>query len=115
LLKQNGSYALHKRSEKGLLSGMWEFPNCPSHLSEQVARDWLEKNGFRIQNLISAGKARHLFSHVEWDMIGFFAEVEMTESTSLVFADPQSIEQTYSMPTAFKYFRNQLAKMGNSK
>lgn len=115
LLKHKGGYALRQRTEKGLLSGMWEFPNTSSHLSIQEAQNWLEKSGFRVMNISPAGNSKHLFSHVEWDMIGFSAEVEMVEETSFIFVVPQRIEQTFSVPIAFRHYRNEILKTGNSK
>lgn len=96
-------YAIRKRGEDGLLAGMWEFPNLPGHLTEEEAVSAAEKMGMRVRNIRSLGSSRHIFTHVEWHMIGF--EVTgTTESSRLTYADVHEIRQNYAIPTAFRYF-----------
>lgn len=37
LLECNGRFAVEKRSETGLLAGLWQFPNVPQKLDAQTA------------------------------------------------------------------------------
>ena len=48
-------------------------------------------------------KAKHIFSHVEWHMIGYEITVS-AEDPALTWADAETILETYAIPTAFRYF-----------
>ena len=102
LLHCDGKYALQKRPEKGLLAGLWSFPMADGHLTEQNAADL-----FHADSAKSVGKAKHIFTHVEWHMTGY--RIECKEfSQEYVWVTPEEIETLYSVPTAFKYFNNKL-------
>ena len=66
---------LHRRPETGLLAGLYEFPNAPGHLAEQEARERLMAYGLRIAGMKKLPAAKHLFSHVTWQMEGYQVEV----------------------------------------
>lgn len=53
----DGKVLLHRREKKGLLAGLWEFPNA------------LIEGESKIQGK-NTKKAKHVFSHVEWHMEG---------------------------------------------
>lgn len=84
LLEQEGEFLLHKRSKGGLLSGMWELPNlCASYGSEQ-AEEFLKECGFELLTpLVSVGKAKHIFSHIEWHMTGYYAKGRVRKTSSI--------------------------------
>ena len=72
-------YLLHRRSSKGLLAGMWEFPNCVGEgrqgkeaLSEKLAAlgVWVEEVSGPVKQI------RHMFSHKVWQMSVYKACVE---------------------------------------
>lgn len=90
LLHNNGQYAIERRG-KGLLSGMWQFPN---------------ELGYREIDGEYLGKAKHVFSHVEWHMIGYRVESERDER--YVWADAQTIREQYAIPKAFRAFTEKL-------
>ncbi|MBR5313669.1 MAG: A/G-specific adenine glycosylase [Clostridia bacterium] len=102
LLRCGDRYAVRKRPSGGLLAEMWEFPNTDSHLSAEEA---VEKCGFsgKITDIRPLGTAKHIFSHVEWHMIGY--EVTAAEEdAALIWADAETIRETYAIPSAFRYF-----------
>jgi A/G-specific adenine glycosylase len=81
---------------------MWEFPNADGHLSGKEA---VEKCGVsaEITDIRPLGTAKHIFSHVEWHMIGY--EVTLSgEDAALIWADAETIRKTYAIPSAFRYF-----------
>lgn len=104
LLRCGNCYAIRKRPAKGLLAGMWEFPNAAGHLNsgEALERLGLDVTGVHFQPV---GTAKHIFSHVEWHMIGYKVTVAATaEDGTLTWADAETIRKTYAIPTAFRYF-----------
>ena len=102
LLHCGGKYALQKRPEKGLLAGLWSFPMADGHLTEQDAAGL-----FQASAAESLGNAKHIFTHVEWHMIGYRIECKAF-SPEYVWVTPAEIERIYSVPTAFKHFKNKL-------
>ena len=67
-LRYEDKIAIRKRPDKGLLAGMWEFPNCSGHLSGDEALSRAVSWGCRPVRWLDSGAARHIFTHVEWVM-----------------------------------------------
>ncbi len=102
LLLQNGRLALHKRGEKGLLARLWEFPNVLGNLDEASALLALAKLGFSAKTIEPLGTAKHIFTHVEWQMKGYLCEVE-GENEDFDFVDASQFAQS-AIPSAFRAF-----------
>ena len=98
LLHCGGKYALQKRPEKGLLAGLWSFPMADGHLTGQDAADL-----FHADSIEPLGNAKHIFTHIEWHMIGYRAKsAEM--SREYVWVTEEEMKKAYSIPTAYKKF-----------
>ena len=102
LLFQDGRIALRKRPDTGLLAGLWEYPNLPESLDEAGALLALAQLGLSAKSIAPAGGAKHIFTHIEWDMKGYFAEVS-GETDDLFWADAAAFDAA-AIPTAFKKF-----------
>ena len=102
LLFQGGKVALRKRPDTGLLAGLWEYPNLPESLDEAGALLALAQLGLSAKSIAPAGGAKHIFTHIEWDMKGYFAEVR-GESDGLIWADADAFD-ALALPTAFKKY-----------
>ena len=103
LLCCGGRYALRRRAAKGLLAGMWEFPHLPGILDEAAVRAALEQQGLTPRTIRPCGEAKHIFTHVEWHMAGYFAELSV-ESGDYVWKTPEEIRFDCAVPTAFKAY-----------
>ncbi|MDD3337503.1 MAG: A/G-specific adenine glycosylase [Lachnospiraceae bacterium] len=120
LVIQDGDrVAITKRPNKGLLAGMYELPNLEGHLTEQQAVDFvegLELTSLRIQPL---EEAKHIFSHIEWRMIGYVVRVASLEKTShqgYYFVNQKETEGRYAIPAAFAaYTRYMNIRLGQTK
>ncbi len=88
VLRCNNKYALVKREEKGLLSGLWQFP----FLDEQPQG-----------RLIQSKTAKHIFTHVEWHMTGKLVEVPSLLE-GFVWVSAEELASRYPLPSAFKAF-----------
>lgn len=107
----NGEYALHKRPDKGLLAGLWEFPNIDKSLSIPKFEELLKKENIEDYSLELLGEGKHIFSHIEWHMIGY--RVILPSKDSELFEDLQwyskeEIARDCAIPTAFKAYSSQL-------
>ncbi len=124
VLCYEGKFLLHKRERKGLLSGLWEFPNV---LQQEVASEGAlallqgifageaepKTDGLSV-TIKKQKKAKHIFSHVEWHMEGIFIECESDRepvvSKNYVFATRDQIKEEYSIPSAFSAFLEEIMK-----
>ncbi len=102
LLFRDGKIALRKRPDTGLLASLWEFPSVPGSLDEAGAALALAQLGLTAGSIASAGSAKHIFTHIEWDMKGYFAAVT-GENSELFWADASAFD-ALALPTAFKKY-----------
>lgn len=107
ILSSSGKIALRKRPEEGLLAGMWEYYNKQEKLSKEDAFSLLQEEGFAPKNIKSFGKGKHIFTHLEWHMEGFFVECEK-EKEGFVWATPEEIAKNFALPTAFQIFTKKI-------
>ena len=104
LLLCEGRFALRKRPEHGLLASLWEFPNAEGQLTEQEAVRQVSDWGLQAEGIAFCGEARHIFTHVEWQMTGYL--VHCTErADGFQWCSPEEIDSLYSLPTAFRFYR----------
>lgn len=118
VIRDGEKIVLHKRPAKGLLAGMYEFPNTPGHLSEEEALQWVKSqrlSPIRIQKL---EESKHIFSHVEWHMAGYVVRVdELAENRSgMFFVEVKDTESAYPIPSAFRaYTKYMEMRLGNER
>ena len=108
--------ALNRREKKGLLAGLWELPGVSGKLSESEAMTILQEMQIDVQELWPLGEAKHIFSHVEWRMLGYAVQLgerhernDREECSDLwkqmIWITEQELEEVYSLPTAFEAYR----------
>ena len=68
LIEVSDKIILHKRPEKGLLSGLWELPNLDGELSAKELSEQMKKWEIGDYMIEPLGEGKHIFSHVEWQM-----------------------------------------------
>ena len=103
LFSCDGHYALRKRSDSGLLAGLWEFPNVAGKLDAKQALEEAEKMGLRPRDIRRQTERKHIFTHIRWEMRGFYLEVaEM--AGDFTWLTPQQIREMAALPTAFRQF-----------
>lgn len=113
LLYFNGKVALRQRSEKGLLAGMWEFPNVMGDIDDPSVCDFLNAVGICRDRLKFIGKTGHVFSHVEWTMSGYEAECPAAyEDLKYVSLDEMN---AFAIPSAFRFFEKYCRQSGKIK
>ena len=105
LLFHENSVALRQRPKKGLLAGLWEYPN-----SEEAVENFLTEQGLAPLSLTPAGTGKHIFTHIEWHMTAYAAQ---TEDDGLpegwVWADRSALRDVYAVPNAFQSFHEAVA------
>ncbi len=107
LLCRRGRYAICRRPAKGLLAGLWEFPNREGHYTEEELRQDLQKQGIEPESIEPCGRAKHIFSHVEWHMEGWRVECRGGDGDYL-WKTPGELREEYSIPTAYRFYHKLL-------
>lgn len=103
ILSCDGFYALHKRPDKGLLAGLWEFPNVPGKLEIADAINEVERNGIKPIEIMRKVEKKHIFTHIEWRMSGIYMEVK-EKVGDVTWMRAEQIEREAALPTAFRQF-----------
>ncbi|MEE1086296.1 MAG: A/G-specific adenine glycosylase [Schaedlerella sp.] len=104
IFKDGQSVAINKRPDKGLLAGLYEFPNLEGHLTRKEVIEYGKKIGLTPIRVKKLEKAKHIFSHVEWHMTAYeilVDELEKNCTENFIFANKDEIEKKYSIPSAF--------------
>lgn len=102
-LECNGTYAVCKRTEKGLLSGLWQLPNVSGALSPADALKVAEEFGLKPTELLKEVHKTHIFTHIIWDMVGYQISCSV-KSNSFTWVTAEELHTTYALPTAFRIF-----------
>lgn len=95
--------ALRRRPAEGLLAGLWELPNAEGFLPEPAAEAWLYGHGLRPTSVRALGEKRHVFTHVEWRMLGYDVSCP-GPCPDFVWVQREALAARIMLPTAFKKF-----------
>ena len=103
ILSCDGKFALEKRPDKGLLAGLWQFPNVPGVLDVPQALETLEKMDIAPREVYRQLDRKHIFTHIRWEMRGIYLEVA-EPAGEFVWLTGKQIEEEAALPTAFRQF-----------
>ena len=103
LLQCGDRYALTKRTESGLLAGLWQLPNMLGKMGVKQALDTAGGFGAQPVELCKQMHRVHIFTHIKWQMTCYHI-LCAERSPDFVWATAQEIETTYALPTAFRMF-----------
>ncbi len=103
--------ALHKRPDKGLLAGMYEFPSLDGYREEKEVIEYLKQLGLQPLRIRRLQDSKHIFTHKEWHMRGYVARVDElckpkngSGAEELIFIDPVETRRDYPIPSAFAVY-----------
>ena len=99
----DGRYALQKRPAEGLLAGLWQFPNISAKLETEQALAAAEKLGLTPREILRSLERRHIFTHIEWKMRGYYLEVTDC-GADFTWLTAEEIRRDAALPTAFRQF-----------
>jgi len=103
ILRCAGKYALRKRPDKGLLAGLWEFPNISGQMSAAEAVAYLQGLNIATSEILREVSRKHIFTHIQWNMTGIYLETA-TMSEQFRWFTPDQINTQAALPTAFRLF-----------
>jgi len=103
ILSCEGWFALCKRPEKGLLAGLWQFPDTVGKLSAEQAISEVEKMGLKPREIYRQVERKHIFTHITWHMSGVYVEVAEPRGDFAWFTETE-VETQAALPTAYRQF-----------
>ena len=107
ILRCGDRYAIEKRPSRGLLADLWQFPNVAGHLSADEAVAWAEERGLHPRNVEKSIDRNHIFTHIRWDLRGWFLEVDAAAG-DFTWLTLDEIDTQAALPTAFRQFREEI-------
>ena len=103
IFRCDGRYALEKRPDKGLLAGLWQFPNTRGKLETPQALEIAQTMGLRPREILREVERKHIFTHIQWNMKGIYLEVSEL-AVNFQWFTAEEINSQAALPTAFKQF-----------
>ena len=103
ILSCDGKIALQKRPDKGLLAGLWQFPNVPGKLDTQGALKQVEEFALKPKEILLQVERKHIFTHIEWGMRGVYMEI-FAPGGDFAWLSEEEIQSQAALPTAFRLF-----------
>lgn len=128
VIECKGGIVLHKRPSRGLLAGLWEYPNVSGYVKRkeiaEVIREMLrlpetnpdgrpgqvsENSGNEASDdarITISGRlpdAKHIFTHIEWQMRVYKVKAEGIKSLpeDYIVVTDEEMRANYSVPSAF--------------
>ena len=103
ILQCGDRLAIRKRSDRGLLADMWEFPNVEGVLSEQDVANLAAEWDTAPEQLTMKNSYTHIFTHVEWKMSAYYLQCR-NMSDRFIWVTLEELKDQYALPSAFRSF-----------
>ena len=100
LLLREDKAALGRRPDSGLLAGLWEFPNVEGKLDERGAAEAVRAMDLTAVEWKNKLTAKHIFTHVEWHMMGYTLSVSGDGPADWEWVDLDGL-RSHAVPSAF--------------
>ncbi len=107
VLRCGDLYAIEKRPSRGLLAGLWQFPNVTGHLDEGQALDWAVQAGLAPRELERMLTRPHIFTHIRWEMRCYYLQVDRP-APGFTWLTLAQLDEQAALPTAFRQFREEI-------
>ena len=107
VLRRGDKVALCRRPDKGLLAGLWEYPNISGELDEKAAAKQLEAWSIIPHQWEKKISTTHEFTHIRWKMTGYIIEIMGNGKSEWIWAD-QETRRRKAVPSAFARFTKEI-------
>ena len=104
-------YVIRRRPEKGLLGGLYEFPNMQGHLTIEEVVKILTAEGVAVHGVTPREEGKHIFTHITWRMTGYLCDVTLPDTPPEnglcdgIAITAEDMAEKYSVPSAFAVYR----------
>ncbi len=104
-------YIIRRRPEKGLLGGLYEFPNMQGHLTAEEVMKILTAEGVAVHGVAPLAEGKHIFTHITWRMTGYLCDVTLPDTLPEnglcdgISVTAEDMAEKYSIPSAFAAYK----------
>ncbi len=102
VLKKDGGVFGYRRPPEGLLASLYQLPDTKGRLSAEQMLQQIESWGLIPNGEIRVFRRKHVFTHIEWQMLVCSVSVTNDETAGIpdgwIILDPS----VHSLPTAYK-------------
>ena len=95
--------AVRRRPGRGLLAGLWEYPNVAGTLDPAEAVAQAEVWGCEPARLLMQLDRVHVFTHVQWNLRCYYIACR-AEPSRFTWVSPEQMDREIALPTAFRMF-----------
>lgn len=110
LIVDGENILIEKRPDKGLLAGLYQFPNLSGYKTREEVLAFVRDKGLDPVFIEALPDAKHIFSHIEWRMKGYMVKVsnlhlyDEEENQAPLLIHKDQIQSEYAIPAAFEKF-----------
>ena len=109
LLQDKQRIVIRKRPSGGLLAGMYEYLNLEGNLTPDEVRRYLADAGIHSLRITPIVSAKHIFTHLEWHMTGYFVYVDelsdfCPQDMDAILVSTKQLLEKYPIPGAFRAY-----------
>lgn len=113
-------YALAKREKKGLLAGLWELPSVEGLISQIELEARLQEQDIKVSKIDRLPAAKHIFTHVEWHMIGYYIKLneDITKKNGYdqcQLVSEEEMKERHSIPNAFSVYTKEIYRRSEER
>ena len=109
LVRGPQGWLLQRRPETGLLAGLWQPLLWEEALTQEQLAQKLAELGLAGTDWQPLPAAKHIFSHLEWQLGGFECRAaDGCAPAGCVWADEAALAGEYALPGAFKAYRKRM-------
>ena len=102
ILRCEEKLAVCKRPNRGLLAGLWQFPDTLGTLSAQASLSQAEQWGVQPRGIEKVIKRTHIFTHVQWKPTGCY--LLCAREAAFSWFTEAEIKEKIGLPTAYRQF-----------
>lgn len=103
LMRCGDRLAVCKRPERGLLAGLWQFPDVEGEQSAQQALALAAQWGVHPTGIERVVSRSHIFTHVRWELTGVLLTCAV-EAPQFRWVTQRELETEIGLPTAYRQF-----------
>ncbi len=101
ILEADGKTAIRRRTERGVLSGMWELPNRIGIFDDAEILSQAQIWGAEPDAITARSEKKHIFTHIEWRLHCVTVRCRICPG-EMVWATAEELARDYALPTAFR-------------
>lgn len=108
-------FLIRRRPGKGLLAGMYEFPNVEGTLTREEALSAVREWGFDADRIEPLPDAVHIFTHIEWHMTCYKLRGGLPQRLTgegLLTVSRHELGEKYAIPSAFGCLLKEIENAG---